>query len=192
MNNFLKISFLLLSILLISCGKQEPRRPISHGSGSFLKESIERNKKLNSIEEAMIDSIISKNPEKKFYASTKGYWYYYDIQKTTDTLTPKRGDVAYFDYEIKDFNDNVIYSEVELRPQIYLVDKQDILIGLRDGIKLMSKGEKITFLLPSNMAYGFRGDNDRIPPNLPIICTVTLNDIKPEAEARKQNKTTQE
>jgi FKBP-type peptidyl-prolyl cis-trans isomerase len=66
------------------------------------------------------------------------------------------------------------------------VDKQNILMGLRHGIKLMKKSEKVTFLFPSHMAYGYHGDDRRIGTNEPIICTVTLNDIKNE------NKTTQE
>jgi hypothetical protein len=38
-------------------------------------------------------------------------------------LTPTKGD--FFDYEIKDLKGSIIYSELELRPQIYYVDKQD-------------------------------------------------------------------
>ena len=52
------------------------------------------------------------------------------------------------------------------------------LMGLRDGIKLMKKGETITFLFPSHMAYGYHGDDKKIGTNEPLICTVTLNDIK--------------
>jgi gliding motility-associated peptidyl-prolyl isomerase len=104
-------------------------------------------------------------------------------------LTPKRGDVAYFDYEIADLEGNVIYSEVELRPQTYLVDKQNILMGLRDGIKLMNKNEKVSFLFPSHLGHGFRGDTDRIPANLPLLVTVSLRDFKPEAVARAKKKT---
>ena len=62
--------------------------------------------------------------------------------------------------------------------QNYLVDKQEIMIGLRDGIKLMRKNEKVSFLFPSHIAYGYLGDKNRIGPNVPIICTVTLTDFK--------------
>jgi FKBP-type peptidyl-prolyl cis-trans isomerase len=64
-------------------------------------------------------------------------------------------------------------------------------MGLRDGIKLMRKNEKVTFLFPSHMAYGYRGDTKRIKTNQPIICTVTLNDFgvqaKPEDVIKNQN-----
>ena len=94
---------------------------------------------------------------------------------------------ASFDYEIMDLKGNVVYSEVELKPQTYSVDKQNIMMGLRDGIKLMRKNEKVTFLFPSHMAFGYRGDLKRIITNQPIICTVTLNDFKKEENPKPVN-----
>ena len=184
LKNILAVSIALLT--LASCKQQQARMPISHSSGEFLKASAERNKKLIKGEEDQIDSIIRSNPETKYIASQKGYWYYYDVKNEKDTLHPKKGDVATFDYEIKDISGNVIYSQLELKPQTYIVDKQNILMGLRHGIKLMRKAETVTFLFPSHMAYGYHGDNRRIGTNEPLICTVTLNDFKTE------NKTTQE
>jgi len=147
---------------------------------------VERNKKLIANEEGQIDSIIKSNPQIKYIASDKGYWYHYEIENANDSIRPKRGDVAYFDYEVKDIKGNIIYSQTELRPQVYYVDKQNIMMGLRDGIKLMNEGEKVTFLFPSHMGFGYHGDNKKIGTNEPLICTVTLNDIKTEEEA-KQN-----
>ena len=183
--NIIPVGF---AVLLASCSQQQARRPLTQNSGQFMKESMNRNIKLIANEEAMIDSVIRKHPERKYIATPKGYWYYYETENTKDTLTPKRGDVAFFDYEIADLQGNVIYSEVELQPQTYLVDKQNILMGLRDGIKLMNKNEKVSFLFPSHLGHGYRGDNDRIPANLPLVVTVSLRDFKPEAAARAEKK----
>lgn len=174
----------LFGMVITGCSQQQAREPISHTSGTFMKESIERNKKLVASEEGRIDSIIKANPTIKYIASDKGYWYHYEVENTQDTITPKRGDVAFFNYEVKDIEGNIIYSEVENRPQVYYVDKENIMMGLRDGIKLMNKGEKVTFLFPSHMGYGYHGDNKKIGTNEPLICTVTLNDIKPENEVK--------
>ncbi len=174
----------LLGIMITSCSQPQPRRAVSHSSGTFMKESIKRNQKLVANEESQIDSIIKSNPQIKYIASDKGYWYHYDMENTTDTIKPKRGDVAFFDYEIKDIKGNVIYTQAELKPQVYYVDKQNIMMGLRDGIKLMNEGEKVTFLFPSHMGFGYHGDNNRIGTNQPLICTVMLNDIKPEGQVK--------
>lgn len=187
MKNLKSYFLLTIAILaLVSCKQQQARMPVSRSSGEFLNASVERNKKLIKGEEGKIDSIIKSNPSVKYLTSQKGYWYYYETKNETDTLRPKKGDVANFDYEIKDLDGNVIYSQLELKPQTYVVDKQNIMMGLRHGIKLMHKNETVTFLFPSHMAFGYHGDNRRIGTNEPLICTVTLTDFKP------QNKITQE
>ena len=56
------LSFLLILIFLVSCSnKQQARKPISQSSGTFIKESIERNKKLNEEEESLIEAYIKKD-----------------------------------------------------------------------------------------------------------------------------------
>ncbi len=180
-----KIQYVMLAAatatIMSCCSQQNTRKPISHASGTFLNESVERNKKLVSAEESKIDSIIKSNPNAQYLASKKGYWYRYDKRNSLDTLRPKKGDIAHYTYEIKDLSGNVIYSELELRPQDYRVDQeQKIIRGLRDGIKLMRKNETVTFLFPSHMGYGYHGDNRRIGHNQPLIYTVTLNSFEPE------------
>lgn len=183
---FILIVF-LVPILVSSCKQQqEARRPVSQASGSFMKKSVERNKKLIANEEGQIDALIKSNPKIKYIASSKGYWYTYLTENKLDTLTPKKGDVAFFDYEIKDLKGNVIYSQVELRPQTYAVDKQNIMTGLREGIKLMHKNETVIFLFPSHIAYGYHGDDKKIGTNQPLLCTVTLHNFISEAAFKKE------
>ena len=183
------LTLLVVLLTLISCKQQQARMPISRSSGEFLNASVERNIKLNKNEENQIQAIIKSNPEVKYIGSKKGYWYHYETKNEIDSITPKKGDVAFFTYEIKDLKGNLIYSQEELKHQTYLVDKQNIMMGLRDGIKLMRKTEKVTFLFPSNMAFGYHGDNDKIGANEPLICTVTLNDFKLDTTPKKQNST---
>jgi gliding motility-associated peptidyl-prolyl isomerase len=173
------ISCLLLGVNMVTCcsQKQEARRPVSNASGEFMKKSVERNKKLNNKEETLITAIIKKDSTVNYIASAKGYWYYYNTRGDVKTDKPVKGDLAFFDYEIKDLKGKVIYTKEELKPQKYAVDKQNIMIGLRDGIKLMHKGDKVTFLFPSHMAFGYHGDNNKISTNQPLICVVTLNNI---------------
>ena len=180
-SHYIAIAF-FLSVLVSSCKQhQEFRRPISHASGTFMKKSADRNKKLVASEEDQIKAVMKSTPTVEYFTSSKGYWYSYETKNELDTLTPKKGDIAFFDYEIKDIKGTVIYSQLELRPQTYRIDKQDIMMGLRDGIKLMHKNETVNFLFPSHMGYGYHGDNKKIGINQPLLCTVTLRDFKPES-----------
>lgn len=182
MKNTISTLAVVLLVVITGCqNKQEARRPISHSSGSFMKQSMDRNKKLIAGEEAEIARVIRQNKRVKFIASIKGFWYSYIATNTKDTLTPKKGDVALFDYEVKDLKGRIIYSQSELGPQTYFVDKQNIMTGLREGIKLMHRNEKINFLFTSHIAYGYHGDNKKIGTNKPLFCIVTLRDFMSEA-----------
>lgn len=176
------VTVILLLAIFSSCqSNQEARRPISHTSGTFMKQSVDRNKKLIAGEEAEIARVIRQNKKIKFIASSKGFWYSYATVNVQDTLTPKKGDVALFDYEVKDLKGRIIYSKSELGPQTYFVDKQNIMTGLREGIKLMHRKEKVNFLFTSQIGYGYHGDNKKIGTNKPLLCIVTLRDFMSEA-----------
>jgi gliding motility-associated peptidyl-prolyl isomerase len=179
MNSFKLILLVVLTIFITSCSEKQARQPISHTSGTFMKESIDRNKKLNEQEKIAIAKIIQKDTAFLYNRSEKGFWYAYE-NKSTENVFPVKGDVVNFDYEITDLYGNTIYSAEELKTQTYHVDKQNIMSGLRNGIKLMHKGDKVKFIFPSQSAYGYHGDDKKIGTNQPIICLVTLNEIKTE------------
>jgi gliding motility-associated peptidyl-prolyl isomerase len=173
---------LLILILLISfsgCKSPEARRPVQRTSGSFIKASVERNKKIIEQEEAVIASIIQKDSTHDYLASESGFWYYYNKKDTLTTLFPKFGDDITFTYDIKHLNGEVILSEAENGLQIYKVDQsnQDLISGIRDGVKLMRAGEVVTFLFPSYKAYGYYGLEDKLGTNVPVQSTVSLKTI---------------
>ncbi|MCD2258724.1 gliding motility-associated peptidyl-prolyl isomerase GldI [Psychroserpens luteolus] len=169
---------LFLILLAMSCKTPEARQPKDVKSGSFIKESAERNKKLNEREQKRIEAIMAQNPEYDYVASANGFWYYYHTKVEIDTITASFGDIVNFDYDVKDLNGNVIYTKEELGTQNYAMDQEEIFQGLREGLKLMKPTESVTFLFPSQKAYGYYGDNNRIGTNIPLMCKVTVNTIK--------------
>lgn len=171
------ILILLIAIGLTSCKSPEARRPISQKTGSFIKESAERNKKLVEKEEAIIEQMIEKDTSKTYIASESGFWYYYNIKVEKDTITPKFGDIVNFDYNVKDFKGQTIYSDEDITADNYSMDQEELFTGLREGLKLMKPGETVTFLFPSQKAYGYYGDTKKIGTNVPLICEVTVNSI---------------
>lgn len=175
MNRLLII--LLLTLSVISCKTPEARQPRAVKSGSFIKASAERNKKLIEKEHKLIKKIIDADSENSYIASESGFWYYYNTKVAQDTITPQFGDIINFDYSIKDLNNKIIYSEDDIKPMNYAMDKEELFTGLREGLKLMKPGETVTFLFPSQKAYGYYGDTNRIGTNTPIICKVIIYTI---------------
>lgn len=167
-------------LLFISCKTPEARRPVQQSSGSFIKESAERNKKLYKKEEERIASIMEANPEKEYLSSESGFWYYYNKKDSLDVPMPEFGDVVTFTYDVKSLDGASILSESETGLQTYKIDQsnQDLISGLRDGVKLMKVGEQVTFLFPSYKAFGYYGIQDKLGTNVPIQSTVTLKSIQ--------------
>ena len=175
MKNLLLI--LALFLICISCKSPEARLPETVQSGSFLKESAERNKKLNEQEKLLIQDIIKNNPEREYIASESGFWYSYKTKSENRNVQPDFGDIIDFEYNVSDLNGREIYTKEK---KTYVMDKQELFTGLREGLKLMNPGDQITFIFPSQKAYGYYGDDNKIGTNVPLICEVTLNTITQE------------
>lgn len=171
------IALLICALLFVACKSPEARRPVSSKSGSFIDASVERNIKLNEREQTYIKKIMSENPEQEYIASENGFWYYYNVKQADSLMSPDFGDIVTFNYNIKTLTDDIIYSKEDLKPQTYVMDKQELFSGLREGLKLMKSGETVTFMFPSQKAYGYYGDENKIGINVPIKCEVSVNSI---------------
>lgn len=179
MNRYLTV-LAILCLCITSCKSPEARRPVKSTSGTFIKESVARNKKLYEREEALISKIIDKDSSNTYLASETGFWYYYNKKDSLPSQSPKLGDAVTFTYNIKSLQGNTIISEEDNGLQNYKIDQsnQDLISGIRDGLKLMKAGETITFLFPSHKAYGYYGIENKLGTNVPVQSTVTLKTIQ--------------
>ncbi|RMB60462.1 gliding motility-associated peptidyl-prolyl isomerase GldI [Dokdonia sinensis] len=183
MRNALSLTILCFTIFL-SCKGPEARRPINKQSGVYVDNSIKRNKKLIALEEQDIQKHIEKNASQEYIASPNGFWYTFVKKDSTQLVTPQVGDLVSFNYDVKTLAGTSILTTEEVGNQVYQIDQsnQDLISGLREGLKLMKPGEVVTFLLPSYQAYGYYGIDGKIGSNVIIKTTVTLNEIKNKNE----------
>ena len=170
-------TILILVLVFVSCQSPEARRPVSVKTGTFIDQSVERNKEINLFHREQIQEIIQNNPDKAYIASPNGFWYYYDVKVEDDSIRAKFGDIVSFIYDVKDFDDNYIYTKEEIQIQNYAMDQEELFSGLREGLKIMKAGETVTFLFPSHKAYGYYGDSNKIGANITLKCQVTLHAI---------------
>ena len=170
--------FCLVLVLLVSCKEPQARRPVTQSTTNIYEEAIKENKRLNELENLEIKKWIANDSLNTYIVSPKGFWYTYNVNSKTNSNTPKVGDIVTISYEISDLNNTIIYSKEALGIKNYKVDKEDFIPALQDGIKLMKKGETITFVIPSYSAYGISGDGNKITNNQTLKSKVTLIDIK--------------
>ncbi len=169
-NNYFLCIFLFL---IVSCGNPVPRKPILRKTSTFLNESVRFNKTMNESEEKAFTEFMEKDSLTQYIASPNGFWYTFN-QKNENASLPEIGDQVFYTFAVYDMNNTVIYSADEIGEQTYIIDKQEIIEGLRNGLKLMSAGDSATFLFPSHKVYGYIGDANKIEINQPLIYKVKL------------------
>lgn len=157
---------------LFAC-RVEPRRPITARTSS-IQRSVQINQQQNQREESLIQQFIQKDSLTTYFNSKKGFWYAYTLSKKNKKYRAKTNDIVIFACQIETMNGEIMYRFTDLGQQSYKVDKQDIVKGLQEGLKLMKEGEECIFLLPSYKAYGYMGDENKIKRNQPLLYRVKL------------------
>lgn len=175
---------MLITVFFISCKSPEARRPVQGQTGTFIKESAERNKRIYDEEKDLIEKIIAADTAHDYIMSENGFWYFYNTRNPNASENPDLGDVVKFTYNIRGLNGDTILSEKENGLQHYKVDQsnQDLISGVREGIKLMKEGETVTFLFPSYKAFGYYGIEEKLGTNIPVQSTITLHSIEQSNE----------
>lgn len=177
----IKILSLLFLTLLVSCMQPKPRKPVTVKTTSFMEASVSFNKALNENEERVFHEIIAKDSLSNYISSPSGFWYKYNT-KSTNLYTPKFGDQLLYTFDVLNLENNIIYSAQETGLQTYVVDQQEIVEGLRNGLKIMHEGDDATFLFPSHKVFGYLGDENKIGINQSLIYKVQLIKINKKNE----------
>ncbi len=164
-------------LFLNSCQEQNPRPPISRKSHDSLKTSIVMSKQIKDYEESLILNYIKKDSTHTYKKSGSGFWYTVLTTGISTNKKPVFEDVVNFEYNIKTMDNQILYSKKELGVQNYVMDKQMLFTGLREGLKLLNEGESARFLFPSIKAYGYFGDEKKITSNMPLISEVSVHTV---------------
>lgn len=170
----IKVLFVVISLGFIACKNETPRYPVSFSKKTSLEKTIAINKRLFSEEKAMMEKYMKLDSTLSYINSNKGFWYAY-TNKVEKGNAPVKGDVVSFEQEIIALDGTILYAKKDLGLRTYVVDKEHIIKGLKEGIKIMKEGEQVKFLFSSFVAYRMNGDNNQIiGSNEPIVSEVHL------------------
>jgi peptidylprolyl isomerase len=101
----------------------------------------------------------------------------YKITKATKGEMPKTNDKVSVHYTGKLTNDTVFDSSVKRgQPFEFSLGKRQVIGGWDEGIALLHKGEKATFIIPPALGYGANAQG-KIPANATLIFDVELINI---------------
>jgi len=164
-------------LFLAACSNPVPRNPVVRITTTFFNESVIRNKLLYQEENNSITDYIKRDSLNSYHLSDDGFWYSIIKQGTLNKSFPKKGDIVTYTYEVKNLNNEIIYNKNIVGIKKYIIDKENIILGLQKGIKLMHIGDVGQFIFPSYLAFGYHGDGNKIGSNEILIYTIQLKRI---------------
>ena len=162
--------------------------------GEYFKAIGEKNK---AAEPAKIKKYIADN---KLTVTTTASGLNYQITKPGVGAMPVTNDTAVVNYTLKTLANKVIETSVkeeaqkaktfnpmvQYKPIRIAVGVRSVIPGWDEGLQLMGKGAKATFVIPSSLAYGQQGMGQQVPPYTPLVFDIELVDVvKPNPNAPK-------
>jgi FKBP-type peptidyl-prolyl cis-trans isomerase len=84
---------------------------------------------------------------------------------------------AKVNYRVELLDGTLCYSSDSLGPHVFKVDEDQIESGIHEGIKLLGKGGKAKFILPSHLAHGLLGDQDKIPAKSSVVYDIEVVEL---------------
>ncbi len=159
--------FAIFSIVCLSCVQNTQSHP---PVGGFLSEkdlatSKNRAKNLNLTERAQIQDWINNHSE-AFYPMSLNYWV--NLQDLNMRTRKVNGDTVSYQYDIYDFDLVKLYEEPTKNSKVQL-GRFDEIKAVEDALRYLNTGEEAMLLIPSVLAFGTYGDNNKIPNDMPLI-----------------------
>ena len=170
---FIKVSFFLfISSLIFSCSSNEVKKEIDWNK----KKSMELNRKLAQKEK--MDILMYLENHQKLKMNQSGSGLFYQIVKSNEQgLVAKPGLEASVRYKISFLNGDLCYETPKDEVSYFKIDHSDIESGVQEGVKKMKKGERAIFIVPSHLAHGITGDQNKIPPATTLVIEIELIDL---------------
>lgn len=166
------VLFVFLSIVLVACSSSTEKKEIDWTK----QKSIEMNQRIAQKEKLNIAMYLEHR--KMLNMQQTGSGLYYGIYKKTDGDSAKTGMEAGVKYIITFLNGDTCYVTPKDEIVYFKIDKTDIESGVQEGVKKMKLGEKAILIIPSHLAHGITGDNNKIPPITPLVIDLELKELK--------------
>lgn len=173
----MKYSIFLFALLfmILSCDDDKEKRNLKVSKDKIV-ESIESiNKENIEIEDRQIEDYL-KRRNWEFESTKTGLRY--KIYEQGYGIAPKKGDVVVFDYSLSLIRGEKIYNSNDDGKKVFRIGKGDEISGLHEAALLFKTGAKAKLIVPSYLAYGVTGDDNKIPMNATLIYDLHLTEIR--------------
>jgi FKBP-type peptidyl-prolyl cis-trans isomerase len=90
----------------------------------------------------------------------------------------EKGKVAVIRYTLRLLNGNLCYSSDKDGLKEFKIGYGGVESGVEEGILLMHVGDRAKFIVPSHLAFGLLGDQNKIPQHATLVYDIELVKLK--------------
>ncbi len=105
-----------------------------------------------------------------------GLWY--SILEKGEGENISTGQIVTLDYQISLLDGTLCYSSDSLGYKTFMTGHGGVETGLEEGVLMLKKGSKATFIMAPHLAHGLIGDDDKIPYRAILLYEVEVIDVK--------------
>jgi FKBP-type peptidyl-prolyl cis-trans isomerase len=171
MRNIIYSIFFL--VVLSACGQKN--KPNHEGTTTNQEQSIQAGKSMAKQEDAEITSYVNRY---NLQMERTGTGLRYRIINEGVGKKAAANMKATVKFKTSLLDGTICYSSDSTGNETFVVDHDNVESGLHEGIKKLAKGGIAKFILPSHLAHGLTGDNNKIPARSPIVYDIELIDLK--------------
>lgn len=171
-NKFTVIIVSVFFTFIISCkmqnNEQQKKRKIT------TEDLISANRYLVEKDASIIKDYVERNKLPMLETNT-GLWYH--IDKVGEGNFATKGDFVKVSYDVSLLDGTYCYSSDSLGFKSFRIGQGGVESGLEEGILLLRKGSKATFIMPPHRAHGLVGDDDMIPGRSILVYKVEVIEL---------------
>ena len=160
---------------LVSCNEpQEKPHRLKLNPKEVSDDLAKVHKRNIAIEDQQIDDYLERRGW-DFIRTKSGLRY--RIYQDGVGLHPKDGQRVVLEYTVNLIRGNVIYDSKKDGPKVFVIGEGDEPTGLHEAVKLMRVGGRAKLILPSYLAYGLIGDENKVPPSATLFYDLYLKEV---------------
>ena len=174
MNRFFKYLLFVFFFVFSSCDHNQETQVKTDPNA--LKQSMEKaNRYMVNDEEADIEDYVNRHGLKMV---STGTGLRYVILKQGSEQLILEGQTVSLEYELRSITGDLIYSSKNEGNKIFKVGEGTVESGLDEAMAFLHKNDIATLIIPSHLAYGLHGDDNKIPAYSTLIYTIKIIDIQ--------------
>lgn len=171
----MKIFLVLLVLLIVGCKNDPPVQAKVLGEDVGTDQLVAANKEAVRAEQRDIENYLRRHGIEATRSGT-GLYYYFFEDLPGKLIVPDQE--VLIEHRVSLLNGKECYRTPVGKPESFIVEYADVERGLHEGIQYMSPGDSALLVIPSYLAHGLAGDQDKIPMRSTIVYNIRLLDVR--------------